>query len=119
MIGQPITLWRWLLRFPWYLLLLSMALVTVGSLALYSASEGSWSPWAGRHAVRGAVGVCIVLLVGSRRSTPAAVNGPMLYNGTAIGMLAILMIVDSERFVSRWITIGGFSFQPRNQRRLP
>ena len=30
----------------------------------------------------------------------------------AIGMLVLLMIVDSERFVSRWITIGGFSFQP-------
>ena len=63
MIGQPITLWRRLLRFPWHLLLLSLALVTVGSLALYSASEGSWSPWAGRHAVRGAVGVGIVLML--------------------------------------------------------
>ena len=72
MIGQPITLWRWLLRFPWHLLLLSLALVTVGSLALYSASEGSWSPWAGRHAVRGAVGVGIVLMLASHRSAPAA-----------------------------------------------
>ena len=38
-------------------------LVTVGSLALYSASGGSWSPWAGRHAVRGAVGAGIMLVL--------------------------------------------------------
>ena len=30
----------------------------------------------------------------------------------AVGMLVVLMVVDSGRFVSRWITIAGFTFQP-------
>ena len=46
---RPANLWR---RFAlWHLLLLS-PLVTVGSLALYSASEGSWSPWVGGSGAR-------------------------------------------------------------------
>lgn len=109
--GQPITLWRRFLRFPWHLLLLSLALVTVGSLALYSASEGSWSPWAGRHAVRGGVGVVLVFIL-------AFIDLRLLRKWSyfillaVVGMLVVLMVVDSGRFVSRWITIGGFTFQP-------
>ena len=57
------TFWRILFRIPWHILLIAAALVVVGALALYSASEGSWQPWAGRHALRGAVGVGVVLLM--------------------------------------------------------
>ena len=57
------TIWRALLRMPWHLLLLAAVLVTVGALALYSASQGSWQPWAGRHIVRAAVGLAMVLMV--------------------------------------------------------
>ena len=34
------TLWRILFRIPWHILLIAAALVVVGALALYSASEG-------------------------------------------------------------------------------
>ena len=50
-----------LLRLPWHILLLTGVLVLVGSLALYSASQGSWQPWAGRHAVRAVVGLSLVI----------------------------------------------------------
>ena len=57
------TLWYILFRIPWHILLIAATLVVVGALALYSASEGSWQPWAGRHALRGSVGVGVVLLM--------------------------------------------------------
>ena len=50
-----------LLRIPWHILLLTGVLVLVGSLALYSASQGSWQPWAGRHVVRAVVGLALVI----------------------------------------------------------
>ena len=65
-----------------------------------------WAAW-----VRGAVGVGIVLVL-------AFIDLRLLRKWSylillaAIGMLVVLMIVDSGRFVSRWITIGGFTFQP-------
>ena len=45
-----------LLRLPWLLLISISVLVLIGALALYSASEGSWSPWAERQLLRAAVG---------------------------------------------------------------
>jgi rod shape determining protein RodA len=117
MIVQPVTFWVRFLRFPWHLLLLSAALVVVGSLALYSASEGSWTPWAGRHAVRGVFGACIVFAL-------AFVDLRFLRRWSylllfaAIAVLAVLLVLDSGRFVSRWITIGGFTFQPSEPAKL-
>ena len=58
---DQVTFLKIVLRFPWHMLILAGVLVTVGALALYSASEGSWTPWAGRHAVRGGVGAGIML----------------------------------------------------------
>ena len=55
------TVLKVLLRIPWHLLFLAGILVLVGSLALYSASQGSWQPWAGRHAVRSIVGIALVV----------------------------------------------------------
>jgi hypothetical protein len=57
------TVFKILLRIPWHLLFLAGILVLVGSLALYSASQGSWQPWAGRHAVRAIVGMALVVCI--------------------------------------------------------
>ena len=63
MAAENVTIFRTVLRIPWHILLVAGVLVTVGALALYSASEGSWTPWAGKHAVRGAVGAAMVLVL--------------------------------------------------------
>jgi rod shape determining protein RodA len=105
------TIWRALLRMPWHLLLLAALLVTVGALALYSASQGSWQPWAGRHIVRAAVGLAMVLVVAFvdinliRRMSYA-------FLVLAVMVLAALMVVGSGTGVARWISIGGMNLQP-------
>ncbi|MGB2163946.1 MAG: FtsW/RodA/SpoVE family cell cycle protein, partial [Candidatus Puniceispirillaceae bacterium] len=105
------TFWRILFRMPWHILLIAAALVVVGALALYSASEGSWQPWAGRHALRGAVGVGVVLLM-------AFIDFKLVHRFSyilliaALIVLAGLLVIGSGPNVSRWITIGGVSFQP-------
>ena len=42
MAAENVTIFRTVLRIPWHILLVAGVLVTVGALALYSASEGSW-----------------------------------------------------------------------------
>ncbi len=100
-----------LLRLPWHILLLTGVLVAVGSLALYSASQGSWQPWAGRHAVRAVVGMSLVIGIAfvdfiyiKRLSYVFLMLG-------IIGLVAV-MIIGTGQGVSRWITIGGVSIQP-------
>lgn len=100
-----------LLRIPWHLLLLSGVLVFVGSLALYSASQGSWQPWAGQHMVRGAIGMVIVLMF-------AFVNFNFIHRmsyvalGIAILTLITLLFIGTGQGVTRWISIGGVNLQP-------
>ena len=57
------TVFKILFHIPWLLLFVAGILVLVGSLALYSASQGSWQPWAGRHAVRAIVGIALVVCI--------------------------------------------------------
>ena len=105
------SLWRTLFRIPWHIIVLSLLLVAIGAMALYSASEGSWQPWAGRHAMRGAFGVGVVLVM-------AFVDFKILHRLSyillmaAIVVLVALLVIGSGPNVSRWISIGGVSFQP-------
>jgi rod shape determining protein RodA len=105
------SLWRTLFRIPWHIILFSFLLVAVGAMALYSASEGSWQPWAGRHATRGAIGIGVVLVM-------AFLDFKILHRLSyillmaAIVVLVALLVIGSGPSVSRWISIGGVSFQP-------
>ncbi len=57
-------LFRKVLRLNWALILLVVAIATIGFLMLYSVAGGSLEPWAGRQMSRFAVGVAIMLIVG-------------------------------------------------------
>ena len=105
------TIWRALLRMPWLLLLLAAVLVTVGALALYSASQGSWQPWAGRHIVRAAVGLAVVLVVAFIDINLIRRTSYVLLT-LAVIVLAALMLIGSGAGVARWISIGGMNLQP-------
>jgi len=111
MAGDQVTLLRILLRFPWHMLFLAGVLVTVGALALYSASEGSWSPWAGRHAVRGSVGVGIMVVLAFIDFRILRMWAYPLFIAS-VGVLVALLFIGSGNGVARWISIGGFTFQP-------
>ena len=99
------------LRIPWHILLVAAVLVAVGSMALYSASEGSWTPWAGRHAVRGAVGASMVLILAFINFRLLRIWAYPVYMASIV-MLVALLAVGGGSGVARWITVGGFTFQP-------
>lgn len=100
-----------LFRIPWHIIFLASILVVVGSLALYSASEGSWVPWAGRHVMRAGVGLAIVIIFAFIDFKYIRMMVYPLFLAT-IAVLILLLFIGSGNGVSRWITVGGFTFQP-------
>ncbi|MEK9849144.1 MAG: FtsW/RodA/SpoVE family cell cycle protein, partial [Candidatus Puniceispirillum sp.] len=85
--------------------------VLVGALALYSASQGSWQPWAGRHVMRAAIGMVLFLVIAFvdfnfiRRMSYGALF-------LSVVALAALMVIGSGNGVARWISVGGINLQP-------
>ena len=100
-----------ILRIPWHIVILSAVLVTIGAMALYSASEGSWAPWAGRHAIRGAVGAGMVLILAFINFRLLRIWAYPVYMASIV-MLVALLAIGGGGGVARWITVGGFTFQP-------
>ena len=83
----------------------------------YSASQGSWQPWAGRHAVRAIVGMALVVCIAfihfdfiKRMS--------YVFLAAAILVLLAVMVIGTGQGVSRWISIGGVNFQPSEPAKL-
>ena len=111
MATENVTILRTILRIPWHVLIVAAVLVTVGALALYSASEGSWTPWAGRHAIRGGVGVAMVLVLAFIDFRIMRIWAYPIYLLSVV-VLIVLLGIGSGGSVARWITIGGFTFQP-------
>jgi len=111
MAAENPTILRTVLRVPWHIMLVAAVLVTIGSLALYSASEGSWAPWAGRHAIRGAVGAGIILVLAFIDFRLIRLWAYPVYVAS-IAMLVVLLAIGGGNGVARWISIGGFTFQP-------
>ena len=111
------TVFKILLRIPWHLLFLAGILVLVGSLALYSASQGSWQPWAGRHAVRAIFGMAIVVCIAFIDFSFIKRMSYVFFAAVILVLLAV-MIIGSGQGVSRWISIGGMNFQPSEPAKL-
>jgi rod shape determining protein RodA len=99
------------LRIPWHILFVAGVLVAIGAMALYSASEGAWTPWAGRHAIRGAVGASMVLVLAFVNFRLLRIWAYPIYMASII-MLVVLLAIGGGNGVARWISIGGFTFQP-------
>jgi rod shape determining protein RodA len=95
----------------WIFVLLLCALAAVGYIALYSAGGGA-EPYAGRHALRFAFGLTLMLSIAlvdirfiARLSWPAY----------ALGLLLLLLVAQMGHVgkgAQRWIEIGGMQWQP-------
>jgi len=108
---------RFLFRLPWLLLFSTATLVLIGTLALYSASEGSWTPWAERQILRAAIGTVMLFLI-------AFIPTRWLYNWSYLGIVLVVVVLATLPFIgvgvgaTRWIALGPFNFQPSEPAKL-
>src|SRR5580692_4733670 len=96
----------------WLYVLLLCGLAGVGYVALYSAGGGSAEPYAGRHVLRFAVGLGLMLTI-------ALIDIRMIARlawPSYIVALALLVVVARYGHVGkgaqRWIDVGGQQLQP-------
>lgn len=111
-VQSSLSLGQKLRHVSWGLLLLLIAVASVGFIALYSAAGGNLEPWASRQIVRFIFGIGVLMLVALvdirwwyRLAYP-------IYGVT----LVLLVIVDVMGHVGmgaqRWINLGFISIQP-------
>jgi rod shape determining protein RodA len=97
---------------PWKIMLVLIALVGFGSVVLYSAAGGHFSPWAGKHFGRFAVFMAMAIIM-SRFSLEFWKNITFPVYGI---LFVLLIIVEFVGFVGggsqRWINIGFMTLQP-------
>ena len=106
-----------IMQLPWLTISCVLLLSLVGALALYSASQGSWSPWAERHIVRAGVGVVMmigILIVPIRYIYHSSY---LIFIGALILLLA-LQAIGFGQGATRWISLGPFNFQPSEPAKL-
>lgn len=99
------------LRVDWLLVLTVSAITAIGAAMLYSAAGGSATPWAGRHGIRFAVGLVIMLTLafgGLRRWYAMAYVG----YGACFFLLVVVELAGSGTGATRWIDLGVMRLQP-------
>ena len=99
-----------LFRLNWVIVFCVFLLCLIGVAFLYSAAGGQWNPWAKSHLYRSIIGIGLMLLI--------ALLPPKFYSNFSIscfiiGLLSLLFVkFFGQGSVQRWISFGGFNFQP-------
>ncbi|WP_420562367.1 rod shape-determining protein RodA [Thalassobaculum sp.] len=107
-----LTIGQKLVAVNWLLVLLVVTIAGVGCLMLYSAANGSWSPWAYRHVLRFSIGLSIMLTI-------ALIDIRFWMRTAYLGYLVALVLLGAVEFMGeigmgaqRWIDLGLFQLQP-------
>ena len=99
-------------RQPWQMLLPLIFLVGFGALILFSASGGSWQPYAASHLVR--FGVFLTMATVMTLFSPSLVK--MAAYPIYVVVLLLLVLVEAMGFVGggsqRWLNLGFMQLQP-------
>jgi rod shape determining protein RodA len=99
-------------RQPWGIILPLCVLTGFGSLVLYSAAGGSWSPWALQHLIRFGVMMTMAAIIAR---LPRELFKFAAYPGYAVlvGLLALVDLIGAVGGGSqRWLNLGFMLFQP-------
>ncbi|WP_198912405.1 rod shape-determining protein RodA [Parvularcula mediterranea] len=94
------------------LIILLTLIASAGVLALYSVSDGSWTPYAMPHAIR--FGLAMVVMIGIG-VTPLKFWLSLAYPGYffALFLLLLVPVIGATNMgAQRWLELGGFQLQP-------
>ncbi|MGE0408870.1 MAG: rod shape-determining protein RodA [Amphiplicatus sp.] len=101
-----------LAKLHWPLIFMLSLIALAGVLTLYSVAEGSWEPWALKHAVRFVI--CLAMMIGLGFIPMRywmALSYPVYF--VALGALALVPVIGAVNMgAQRWIEFGGMQFQP-------
>lgn len=102
----------------WVFVLALTLIASAGGLMLFSIAGSSWTPWAAAHASR--FGICLVLML-ALAMIDIRVWFALAYPLYGLGLLLLVAVEvagDTRLGATRWLSIGGFSFQPSEVMKL-
>jgi rod shape determining protein RodA len=105
-------------RVNWVYVLLLCALSGVGYVALLSAGGGSAAPYAGRHVLRFAFGLGVMLTVALIDIRVVARLAYPVYGASLLLLAAVLRFGHVGLGAERWIDVGGVALQPSELMKL-
>ena len=95
----------------WPLVLLLVMTTAFGIAMLYSAAQG-WDPWASRQLVRFGIGLGLMLAI-ALIDIRVWMRYAYVFYFLGLALLAVVEIAGfSGMGAQRWISLGGFNFQP-------
>ncbi len=96
----------------WVFVLLVASVGAIGVAALYSAGQGNWWPYAGKHAIFLGLGL-VALLVGGLISTQRWYGAAYWIYGSVLAAVILVVIIGHIGMgAQRWLTLGGVNIQP-------
>ncbi len=101
-----------LAKMHWPLLILLTLIALAGVITLYSVAEGSWRPWALKHAIRYAVAACILVGMGLVAIRYWMALAYPIYFAALAALIAVPFIGEVNMGAQRWIEFAGVQFQP-------
>jgi rod shape determining protein RodA len=101
-----------LARIEWGLVFAFTMIATVGTLLLFGAAEGKWTPWAGDHVVRYAVVTCIMLVVATIDVRVWYHAAYPFYIATFILLILVDLVGTEALGAKRWLQAGPVRIQP-------
>lgn len=102
----------------WVFTLTLCLIAAAGALMLFSIAGSSWEPWAAQHAIRFAI--CLLMMIALAMIDVRvwfAIAYPLYVAGLLL-LVAVEAVGDTRLGAQRWLSIGGFSFQPSEVMKL-
>jgi len=96
----------------WFFVILLCATVGVGVAMLFSAADGSFDPWAKRHATRFGVGLVVMVAV-ALIDIRLWLRYAYVFYGVGLALLGVVEVAGTIGMgAQRWISLGYFNLQP-------
>lgn len=105
-------------RLHWPLIIMLTMIASAGVVTLYSVAEGSWTPWAAKHALRYAAALAMMITIGFVAIRFWMALAYPIYFVALIGLALVPFIGEVNMGAQRWIDIGHFQFQPSDPMKL-
>jgi rod shape determining protein RodA len=106
-------------RLDWLLLLAAALLLGIGTLLVWSATVerdvltgGDPQAFLRRHVVNIAIGLVLAVLVSATDHRWIRILAPLVYVGSLVGLVLVLVMGSTINGSRSWIVIGGMSIQP-------
>ncbi len=120
--SRPVRTESSLVRVPqldWLLLVSTAALLVIGTLLVWSATAERTSLTGGdpqaflrRHLVNIAIGLVLGVIVAATNHRWVRILAPVVYLGSLVGLVLVLVMGSTINGSRSWIVIGGMSIQP-------